>query len=75
MPLILRVAINPTPSISKSQPTVDLKTRQNATLDIKGRHDTCIVPRAVAVVEAMMAITLCDFAIQKGIIPPVIKKD
>jgi chorismate synthase len=40
---------------------------------VKGRHDACIVPRAVPAVEAMMAITLCDFAIRAGLIPEVIK--
>ncbi len=73
MPLIVRVAVKPTPSIAKSQATVNLKTRKNATLNVKGRHDTCIVPRAVAVVESMLAITLCDFAIRAGLIPRVIK--
>ena len=73
MPLIVRVAVKPTPSIAKSQATVNLKTRKNVTLDVKGRHDTCIVPRAVAVVESMLAITLCDFAIRAGLIPRVIK--
>jgi chorismate synthase len=46
---------------------------ENAELAIKGRHDVCIVPRAVPVVAAMMAVTLCDFALQAGIIPEVIK--
>ncbi len=73
MPLVLRVAVKPTPSISKSQPTVNLKTKENTSLEVRGRHDTCIVPRAVPVVEALMAVTLCDFAIRGGFIPPVIK--
>ena len=45
----------------------------DAILSVKGRHDVCIVPRAVAVVEAMMALTLCDFAIRAEILPGVIK--
>jgi chorismate synthase len=73
MPVVLRVAIKPTPSIAKSQPTVDLKTMEPAGLQTKGRHDACIVPRAVVVVEAMMAITICDLALRAGIIPRVIK--
>jgi len=40
---------------------------------VKGRHDTCIVPRAVVVVEAMVAVTLCDFAIRAGLIMRVLK--
>ncbi|MFC1974653.1 chorismate synthase, partial [Chloroflexota bacterium] len=73
MPIVVRVAIKPTPSIARSQETVNMKDMENASLIIKGRHDTCIVPRAVAVVESMMAITFCDFAMQAGLIPEVIK--
>lgn len=60
MPLTFNVAFKPTPSISKTQRTVDLKQMKDGTVSIKGRHDPCIVPRAVAVVEAMTAITLMD---------------
>jgi chorismate synthase len=73
MPVVVRVAVKPTPSISRPQATVNLKTGENATLDIKGRHDTCIVPRAVPVVAAMMAIVLCDFALRAQLLPEVIK--
>lgn len=73
MPLVVRVAVKPTPSISRKQTTVDIRTMQNAELEIQGRHDVCIVPRAVPVVSAMMAVTLCDFALQTKIIPGVIK--
>jgi chorismate synthase len=73
MPIVLRVAIKPTSSIAKSQPTVNIKDMTNASLTVKGRHDVCIVPRAVAVVESMMAVTLCDFAMRAGLIPRVIK--
>ncbi len=73
MPIVARVAIKPTPSIAKEQSTVDLKENQDTSLTIKGRHDACIVPRAVVVVEAMMAITLCDLGMRAGLIPKVIK--
>ena len=73
MPIVIRVAIKPTPSISKSQPTVNVKDMEPATVTVKGRHDVCIVPRAVVVVESMMAITLCDLALRAGLIPRVIK--
>ncbi len=73
MPIIARVVIKPTPSIAKSQPTVNIRDMENASLTIKGRHDVCIVPRAVVVVEAMMTITLCDLAMRAGLIPRVIK--
>ena len=72
MPIVLRVAIKPTPSIAKSQPTVNIRNMENTSLLVKGRHDVCIVPRAVVVVEAMMAITLCDLAMRAGLIPRVI---
>src|SRR5208283_3879788 len=73
MPVVVRVAVKPTPSISRKQNTVNIAKMENAELAIKGRHDVCIVPRAVPVVAAMMAVTLCDFALQAGIIPEVIK--
>jgi chorismate synthase len=73
MPIVLRVAVKPTPSIARSQETVDIKQMQSTSLEIKGRHDTCIVPRAVPVVESMMAVTLCDFALRAGLIPEVLK--
>jgi chorismate synthase len=72
MPVVLRVAIKPTPSISKSQPTVNIKDMEPATVTVKGRHDVCIVPRAVVVVESVMALTLCDLALRAGLIPKVI---
>ena len=73
MPIVLRVAVKPTSSIAKSQQTVNIKDMENASLTVKGRHDVCIVPRAVAVVESMMAVTLCDFAMRAELIPRVIK--
>lgn len=60
MPIIFRAAFKPTPSIAKAQKTVNLKTGENTTLEIKGRHDPCIVPRAVPVVEAAAAIAIFD---------------
>lgn len=60
MPLIFRVAIKPTPSISQKQSTVNLQTGENDTLEIHGRHDPCIVPRAVSVVEAITAVVIAN---------------
>ncbi len=60
MPIIFRTAVKPTPSIAKEQETVNLKTGENAILSVKGRHDPCIVPRAVPVVEAVAAIAVFD---------------
>jgi len=60
MPITFRVAIKPTPSIGLPQNTVDLNTMQNAVLEIKGRHDVCIVPRAVPVIESIAALAILD---------------
>ncbi len=60
MPLVVRAAVKPTPSIALEQQTVDVTTRENVTLSIRGRHDPCIVPRAVVVMESVLAIALCD---------------
>lgn len=60
MPVIFRVAIKPTPSIASPQTSVNLKTMKEEELKIHGRHDPCIVPRAVPVVEAIAAITALD---------------
>ncbi len=73
MPIVVRVAVKPTASIAKSQPTVNIEKMEEVSLALRGRHDVCIVPRAVPVVEAMMAVTLCDFALRAGLIPGVIK--
>jgi chorismate synthase len=73
MPIVARVAVKPTPSIARPQSTVNLDTMENSEIDIKGRHDTCIVPRAVPVVTAMMAIVLCDYARRTNLIPEVIR--
>ena len=60
MPILMRVAVKPTPSIGIEQRTINLQTKENVTLQIKGRHDACIVPRAVAPVEAAVAISMLD---------------
>lgn len=60
MPVLFRVAVKPTPSISLVQLSVSLSEQENRGLVIKGRHDPCIVPRAVPVVEAAAAIALFD---------------
>ena len=60
MPVTFRTAFKPTPSISKPQRSVNLQTMQEQTLCITGRHDPCIVPRAVPVIEAAAAIAIYD---------------
>ena len=59
-PVVVSVAIKPTPSISKEQNSVNLQTMTEETLVIKGRHDPCIVPRAVPVIESAVALGLLD---------------
>ena len=58
-PIVLRAAFKPTPSILREQQTVN-KNGEDITISIQGRHDPTIVPRAVVVVEAMVALTLMD---------------
>ncbi len=58
MPIIIRVALKPTPSVFVPQNTVNLQTHENVTLEIKGRHDPCIVPRALPAIEAAVAIAV-----------------
>ena len=60
MPVIFRCVIRPTPSIAQKQKTVSLKTGENTDLEIHGRHDPCILPRVVPVIEAMTAIAILD---------------
>lgn len=60
MPLVFRAAFKPTPSIARPQKSVDLTTGEETTLEIKGRHDPCIVPRAVPCIEAAAAIAVYD---------------
>jgi chorismate synthase len=69
MPIVIRVAFKPTPSISKKQKTINLKEKKETKIELSGRHDPCIVPRAVPVVEASLAIVLIDHVLRTGAIP------
>lgn len=60
MPIVFRAAFKPTPSIGKEQKTVNTVKKENADFTVKGRHDPCIVPRAIPVVEACAAIALIN---------------
>ena len=62
----LAVAVRPTPSIGKKQLSVDLVKGEDREIEIKGRHDACIVPRAVPVVEAAVAIAVLDAVLSEG---------
>lgn len=68
MPIVFRVAVKPTPSIAKEQETINIKEGMNSTVKVKGRHDACIVPRVVPVIEAAAAIAVFDLLLgQLGI--------
>jgi len=74
MPIMMFVAIKPTPSVAKEQKTVNISTMKDATLRVKGRHDPCVVPKAVPAVESAVAITLADHMIRAGFIPKVLER-
>jgi len=71
MPILVRAAVKPTSSISKEQKTVDLSKMEETIIQIRGRHDPCIVPKAVPVIESAVAVVLADHMLQAGIIPKV----
>ncbi|MFA6867568.1 MAG: chorismate synthase [Clostridia bacterium] len=66
MPILLRASIKPTPSIATKQNTIDLQKKENTTLEIVGRHDACIVPRAVVCIESALAFCILDNLYNKG---------
>ncbi|MHC1610935.1 MAG: chorismate synthase [Candidatus Methanospirareceae archaeon] len=71
-PIICRIAVKPTPSISKPQRSVDVEKMEDVEIRIKGRHDPCICPRIVPVAEAMVALVLVDHlltALKSGFYP------
>ena len=74
MPIISRIAFKPPSSIPKTQKTVNLETMKEEELIVSGRHDPCVLPRAVPIVEAVVALVLADHAIRAGLISPVIGK-
>ena len=72
MPITIRIAFKPASSIAKKQSTVDIKTKKITTLQIQGRHDPCVVPRAPPVVDSLVALTLADHALLAGQISPIL---
>ena len=60
MPLIVRVALRPTPSITRAQDTVDLETMTNASISSVGRFDPCLAPRTIPAAEAVLAFCILD---------------
>lgn len=75
MPIVVRAAIKPTPSITKKQKTISLSKLEETMLEIKGRHDPCIVPKAVSVIESTVAIVIADHMMRAGIIPRVLGRN
>lgn len=61
MPIVFRVAMKPTPSIAKLQNTIDMHTLENSDVSVTGRHDPCIILRALPVIEACAAMSILDF--------------
>jgi len=74
MPLTLNATFKPTPSISQTQNTIDLRTYENTKIKVEGRHDPCIVSRAVPVVEAVTASVIADHVLRCGILSQVMEK-
>jgi len=72
MPIVFRVAFKPASSIAKYQDTIDVKTKKNIKLQVGGRHDPCVVPRAPPVVDSLVSLTLADHALISGLIKPVL---
>lgn len=66
MPVIFKTAIKPTPSITAEQNTIDIRDNSEVKLSIEGRHDPCIVPRVIPVIESIAALAVLDLLLEKG---------
>lgn len=71
MPIIVRVAFRPTPSVGVEQSTVSLSEGTNTTLSVQGRHDPCVVVRAVPVVESAVALALAELWLERRATYPI----
>jgi chorismate synthase len=72
MPITMRIAFKPASSIAQKQSTIDIKTKKETVLQVKGRHDPCVVPRAPPVVDSLVSLTIADHALLSGAIKPVL---
>jgi chorismate synthase len=72
MPITMRIAFKPASSIAQKQSTVDIKNKKETILQVKGRHDPCVVPRAPPVVDSLVALTIADHALMAGTIKPTL---
>ncbi|HEY7694475.1 MAG TPA: chorismate synthase [Nitrososphaeraceae archaeon] len=75
MPLVIRVGFKPASSIAKKQKTIDLASNTECEIVVPGRHDPCVVPRAIPVVESLISLVLADHAIRWNLIPPVLSEE
>jgi chorismate synthase len=74
MPIVIRIGFKPAASIAKTQNTIDLSTGTQVDLNVPGRHDPCVVPRAPPIVECIVSLVLADHCLRYQLIPPVLKK-
>lgn len=75
MPIVARVGFKPIASIPRRQETVNMKELKNTEIEVIGRFDPCPVPRAIPIVESVMAIVICDFALRSHLLPRVSGKN
>lgn len=73
MPIKMRIGFKPASSISRTQSTIDLSSLSEVDINVAGRHDPCVVPRAPPVVESIVAAVIADHALRSGFIGPVLK--
>jgi chorismate synthase len=73
MPIKMRIGFKPASSISRTQTTIDLASLTEVDINVSGRHDPCVVPRAPPVIESIVAAVIADHAIRSGLIEPVLR--
>ncbi|RPI84066.1 MAG: chorismate synthase, partial [Nitrosopumilales archaeon] len=74
MPIVIRIGFKPASSIAKKQKTIDLASKSECDIVVPGRHDPCVVPRAIPVVESLVSLVLADHAVRWNLIPPVLSE-
>ena len=65
MPVVFNLAVKPTPSIKLKQQTINIETMDNTTLELNGRHDPAIIRRMAVVIDAVVAVVVCDLLKEK----------
>jgi chorismate synthase len=74
MPIVIRIGFKPASSIAKKQKTIDLASKSECDIVVPGRHDPCVVPRAIPVVESLVSLVLADHAVRWNLIPSVLSE-